>query len=97
MDNFKLRMTENAFTLSRILVFKAAVQNSKLPRMEPSAWVQVLPALRSTKMSPGMASKTVSSAQLPFEMSEGTRESPGSRPKIIGKMDFHAPSISQIS
>ena len=27
--------------------------------MEPSAWVQVLPALRNTKMSPGMVSKTV--------------------------------------
>mmetsp|Transcript_16016 Transcript_16016/g.37838 ORF Transcript_16016/g.37838 Transcript_16016/m.37838 type:complete len:310 (+) Transcript_16016:1241-2170(+) len=36
------------------------VQNSKLPTMEPSAWVQVLPALRRTNISPGMASKTVS-------------------------------------
>ena len=37
--DFKLRRSENAMTLSRILVFKAAVQNSKLPRTEPSAWV----------------------------------------------------------
>eukprot|EP00435_Cladocopium_sp_Y103_P001512 s5294_g1.t1 len=36
------------------------VQNSKLPTMLPSACVQVLPALRSTKMSPGRASKMVS-------------------------------------
>mmetsp|Transcript_42783 Transcript_42783/g.101975 ORF Transcript_42783/g.101975 Transcript_42783/m.101975 type:complete len:238 (-) Transcript_42783:507-1220(-) len=36
------------------------VQNSRLPTMLPSAWVQVFPALRSTKMSPGMASNTVS-------------------------------------
>mmetsp|Transcript_62554 Transcript_62554/g.139678 ORF Transcript_62554/g.139678 Transcript_62554/m.139678 type:complete len:237 (-) Transcript_62554:605-1315(-) len=36
------------------------VQNSRLPTMLPSAWVQVLPALRKTKISPGIASKIVS-------------------------------------
>ena len=43
-----------------ILVLRAPRQNSQLPTMLPSAWVHVLPALRSTKMSPGMASNTVS-------------------------------------
>ena len=40
--------------------------NSKLPITLPSAWVQVLPALRNAKISPGMASKT---------SSKGARES----------------------
>mmetsp|Transcript_55575 Transcript_55575/g.68048 ORF Transcript_55575/g.68048 Transcript_55575/m.68048 type:complete len:229 (+) Transcript_55575:1411-2097(+) len=42
------------------------VANSRDPTILPSACVQVLPALRNTKSSPGMASKTVST---------GTRES----------------------
>ena len=44
-------------------VFKAPVQNSKLPKILPSACVQVFPALRRTNRSPGRASKSVSSGQ----------------------------------
>ena len=54
---------QNSGTMLRpvaIFVLRAARQNSKLPTMLPSACVQVLPAFRSTKMSPGIASKTVS-------------------------------------
>ena len=67
---FILHKTQPQKNLSKIkngnqLLF-GKPSNSKLPITLPSAWVQVFPALRSTKISPGMASKT---------SSKGARES----------------------
>ena len=52
--------------IKKNLATSLCTSNSKLPITLPSAWVQVLPALRNTKISPGMASKT---------SSKGARES----------------------
>ena len=61
------------------------VQNSSEPSMLPSACVQVFPALRKTKSSPGIASNTVST---------GTRESAHPRMALCGAWLYFAKAFS---
>ena len=61
------------------------VQNASEPSMLPSACVQVFPALRKTKSSPGIASNTVST---------GTRESAHPRMALCGAWLYFAKAFS---
>mmetsp|Transcript_116168 Transcript_116168/g.227873 ORF Transcript_116168/g.227873 Transcript_116168/m.227873 type:complete len:230 (-) Transcript_116168:56-745(-) len=58
---------------------RAPTLNSKLPTREPSALVNVLPALRSTKRSPGLASKRISTGAR--ESAQPTTEAKGLCPR----------------